>query len=371
MSSEEQKKEKEEDDVVEQQQQHHHHERLPASPGKVSSEFLEKVIYPNLGAVRPEVVVGPSQGVDTCVIRIDQSRVLVATTDPLSLIPELGPSKSAWMSVNLLANDLSTSGFSPQYLMVDLNLPLGVPDAQLEEYWNALSQECSHLGIAIVGGHTGKFEGLNSTMLCTGSAQHCLTTKGAKHGDSVILTKGAAISATGILSQLFPDKIAERIGTRALAEATKYFSEIAAIHDALAVAGAGVTAMHDVTEGGVLSALYELASASSLGLTIEKEEIPVSEESSEICRIFGLDPYVTLGEGALVISCAPTKTEEVLRILRQRGTRASVVGVLDEHAKAIRIREKSGVESSVQYPVVDPYWSAYYDAVSSRSRSNK
>ncbi len=74
--------------------------------GKISPSFMEKVIYPNLGARRSEVLVGPAAGLDTCVIDLGHEEALVASTDPLSLIPLLGTEDSAWMSVNLLVNDL-------------------------------------------------------------------------------------------------------------------------------------------------------------------------------------------------------------------------------------------------------------------------
>ncbi|MHB8567362.1 MAG: AIR synthase family protein, partial [Nitrososphaerales archaeon] len=343
-------------------------EESDRSYGKVPRYFFEKIIYPKLGSPRPEVLVGPSSGVDTSVIRLSQNQVLIATTDPISLIPELGPSDSAWMSVNLLANDLATSSFKPQYLMLDFNLPPTMSHGVFEEYWNSLSEECSQLGIAIVGGHTGKFDGIDSTvigsgvMFSTGSA-HYLTASGAKVGDSVILTKGAAVSSTGILAKVFADKIRDKIGQSGLENALSYFRKISAVEDALTAARAGVgigavTAMHDVTEGGVVSALCELANASSLGLVIDRAKIFVSAETREICSIFGIDPYVSLGEGALVISCHPSKSQEVIESLEHNGTSASIVGELLPVTSGIKFIE-SGQEVPYTYPVVDPYWKAY------------
>ncbi len=190
------------------------------SSGKISPSFLEKIIYPNLGARRAEILVGPSPGADTCVIKIGANQVLVACTDPLSLIPVLGAADSAWMSVNLIANDLATSGLTPQYMMVDLSLPPRMSNELLEKYWNSLSAECARLGIAIVGGNTGKFEGLDYTIVgagtafSTGSKNRCVVSSDAKLGDNLILTKGAAISATGILAKVFPRKVSEKINSR-------------------------------------------------------------------------------------------------------------------------------------------------------------
>ncbi len=340
--------------------------------GKITKEFFDRVIYPKLGAKRNEVVIGPTSGVDTCAVKIGSSEVLVATTDPLSYISELGPKDSAWLSINLIASDLSTSGFRPQYLILEFNLPPSMPSTVFESYWNALSAECDSQGIAIVGGHTGKFEGIDSTVIgagvifSIGSARTYLTSSGGKPKDKLILTKGAAIAATGILARVFPETISERIGKNGLELAQKYFQRISVVKDALiasavGVKASGVTAMHDSTEGGVLSAIYELALASSCGALIEKEKIPLSEETRKICTLFEMDPYVSLGEGALVLSCVPEKESDILTALSSNEIGASVVGELTEKGTGIRLGE-NGSEKPIGYPVVDPYWAAYYSA---------
>ena len=117
--------------------------------GKITKDFFDSVIYPNLGRRNKKILVGPSPGVDTCVIKTGENQVVVATTDPISYIPELGPKDSAWQSVNLIASDLATSGFPPQFALFDFNLPPTMKSSDFEKYWDALSQECKTLGIAI------------------------------------------------------------------------------------------------------------------------------------------------------------------------------------------------------------------------------
>ncbi|MDA4129453.1 MAG: AIR synthase-related protein [Thaumarchaeota archaeon] len=346
------------------------------SSGKISSSFLEKIIYPNLGARRPEILVGPSPGLDTCVIKIGTNQVLVACTDPLSLIPVLGAADSAWMSVNLIANDLATSGLTPQYMMVDLSLPPGMSNELLEKYWNALSAECARLGIAIVGGNTGKFEGLDFTIVgagtafSTGSKNRCVVSSDAKLGDNLILTKGAAISATGILAKVFPKKVSEKIGKASQERASEYFLQISAMNDALSAASvgvgsSGVSAMHDVAEGGVYSACFEICKAASLGMVIRKEKIYVSPETREICELFNIDPYVTLGEGAMMVSCSPENTQEILRVLTGKGTHADVIGQMVEPNKGIVSIDHNG-ETVISGSFPDPYWNAYYSATAAK-----
>ena len=280
------------------------------------------------------------------------------------------------MSVNLLVNDLSTSGLSPQYLMADLNLPPDLPDDVLTRYWNALSNECSRLGVAIVGGNTGKFDGCHLTIIgagttfAVGSKSRVVVSSGAKLGNSVILTKGAAISATGILSKIFPNRVKEILGESLQKSAEAYFGQISAMDDALTAASVGtgadgVTAMHDVAEGGVFTALLELAGASSLGMRIEKQAIPVSNETRSICKLFGLDPYLSLGEGAMIIACARNKSEEIVGRLTKKGITAAVIGEMTNQDNGVVSHEIHG-DVPVSRQSTDPYWSAYYAAVSNK-----
>ncbi|MDG6923454.1 MAG: AIR synthase family protein, partial [Nitrososphaerota archaeon] len=302
--------------------------------GKISKDFFDRVIYPNLGRRNGKVLVGPSSGVDTCVIRTGRNQVLVATTDPISFIPDLGSEYSAWQSVNLVASDLATSGLSPQFALFDFNIPPSMKSSDFEKYWKALSRECRRLDISIVGGHTSRFEGLDSTvigagmMFSLGREDECKTSQDGGVGDKVLVTKGAAIATTAVLAHAFPQTVRKKVGTKNLERAKAHLNKTTAVKDSLIAAKAGANAMHDATEGGVLSALYELAHASKTGLRVDLERIPVSEETRDICKIFKIDPYTSLSEGSLVLSCKPSRVTKVLSGLRSAGIRAAVVGEL-------------------------------------------
>jgi len=344
--------------------------------GKISSAFMEKVIYPSLGAKRSEILVGPAAGLDTSVIDLGNDKVLVSSTDPISLIPVLGAEDSAWMSVNLLANDLSTSGLPPQFLLVDLNLPPDLADDTLASYWKSLSEECSRLGIAIAGGNTGKFEGCDLTIvgsgttLAIGDRRKVISSGGARVGDNVIISKGAAISTTGLLSRIFPNTVRRQLGTDTQEKAQSYFRIISASADsirasAVGAGSEGITAIHDVAEGGVLSCMLELAGASSKGMSIDEAGIPVSEETKAICSLFEIDPYWSLGEGALVITCNPKVTTSLLRKLEEGGVRASIAGEILPKVEGIFLSQDNK-KTSVLRPPSDPYWNAYYSAVAKK-----
>lgn len=344
--------------------------------GKVDRNYLDRVIYPWLGAVRRGVIVGPRFGVDNAIVRVGAGKVLVATTDPLSLIPKLGPRESAWLSVHLLASDLTTSGLPPQFGIFDFNLPPETSNHEFAEYWRSFHSECKKLGVSIIGGHTGKYAGcgysvIGGGVMCSfGEARRYLTSAMARSGDDIILTKGIAIETTAVLTRAFPRTIRKMLGTRLFDKAWRYLHKVSTVKDALTAAsvglhGDGVTAMHDATEGGVKAAVLELATASALGAEVDVSGISISEESLEICKFFRIDPLTSLSEGTLIIASRPHKTSKVLSELRSHGIPSQVIGRLTSKSHAVFAKTKAG-RVRMKYPTHDPYWRAYSKGIGKR-----
>ncbi len=315
---------------------------------------------------------GPSFGVDNAVVRLGNGKVLVTTADPLSMIPSLGTKDSAWISVHLLASDLATSGFAPQYGMFDFNLPPRMRDSEFSDYWKSFHSECRRLGLAIIGGHTGRFEGCDYTIIgggvmwAIGQEDRYLSSSMAMEGDEILLTKSVAVGATGVLARTFPKTTRKALGPRLFEKALGYIRKMTTVKDALTatsvgVREGGVTAMHDATEGGVLAASLELAEASHLGLELDLSSLAISDETREICRLFQMDPLISLSEGTLVIACRPDKTEKILKKMSGAGIDSYVVGRLTSSSRTHWAIGTKG-HAKIHYPTLDPYWNAFWKA---------
>jgi hydrogenase maturation factor len=341
--------------------------------GKPVPEFMQRVILSRLGARRPELLQGSEFGVDNAVIRVGDGTVAVCTTDPISLIPSLGAERSGWLSVHLLASDIATSGFPPTFAIFDLNLPPKMEDAELERYWNGVHVACRELNVSIAGGHTGRFVGCDYTimgagfMMAIGPEDRYLTSSMAREHDRLIITKGAAIATTGILAHAFPRMIEKDSGKEFAQQAQRYLDEFSTSKDAITAASigvreSGVTAMHDVTEGGILRGIFELLHASGKGARIDKKAIHVSEVTRRICSLFGIDPFNALGEGALVICVRPEKTTALQKELEKHNITSYLVGEVLPSKEKILVTDESG-ERVLQYPEKDSYWEAYWRAI--------
>ena len=337
--------------------------------GKISPEIFDEVILPQLGRRRPEVLVGPQHGVDVGVVDIGSDRVMVTTTDPIFIVPPYGWERSAWFAVHILASDAVTSGLAPDYITFDLNLPLGITRDEFDVMWSVMHRECEKLGMAIISGHTGRYEGCQypmiggATVICIGPKDQYLTPNMAREGDRIIITKGAAIEAAGLFAVTFPGKVAEAYGPDVAREAEKVFWQMSVVEDALTavqvgVRDEGVTAMHDATECGVWGGLFEIAQASKVGMTINKDEIIVNPVVDKVCRLFKIDPYSSISEGTLIITCRPHKAEEVIARLAEKDIPASIVGEIVPESAGMTYTEH-GKSHTLEHPRVDPFWPAF------------
>lgn len=341
--------------------------------GKVSSDFFESSIYPFCGSDREEVIVPPSYGVDVALVRLPNGYEMALTSDPLSLIPTLGLQESAWLSVQLIVNDMVTTGVAPMYAQFVLNLPPSINAAEFDEYWKYIHDYCKYAGIAITGGHTGKCEGQNSTVAGGGTMTAIapegtmLTSSMAEVGDVVIVTKESAQIATSILALSFPKTVNDRCGQEVQQKAAELFYNTSSLEAGLAVAALNkkeriVTAMHDVTEGGICGAIYELAVASGCGVEIAQAKLPTGDVQQQVCSVFGIDPHYCVGAGSMIVTAKRGKEHLVIEELQRQGIIAVAVGVLTEKSAGMSIRNHNGV-TSLTHPGVDPYWAAFYDAM--------
>ncbi len=337
--------------------------------GKISPDFFDETIYPALGKKNPRVLVGPEHGVDIAIVDIGGGKVMATTTDPVFIVPEYGFERAAWFAIHILVSDVVTSGFKPSYMTIDLNLPLSIKKEDFNTMWRVMSQECEKMGIAVISGHTGKYEGCGypmvggATVMAIGDKNKYVTPKGALVGDKIIVTKGAAIEAAGLFAVTFEKKIEQIFGKDFSKKASEIFYKMSVVDDALIAASVGVrdkgvTSMHDATECGIWGGLYEVANASGVGMKIIKENILIQHEVKAICDYFKMDPYSSISEGTLLITARPDKAEKIVKKLKDNNIDSSVVGAVVPKEQGINVVEK-GVEKKLEHPRIDPFWGAF------------
>jgi len=342
--------------------------------GKLSPGAFERTIAPHLGATRAEVLVGPRVGTDAGVVKVGAGRVMAITTDPLSLIPALGVEISARLACHLLASDAWTTGIPPAYASLSFHLPPALAEETLVAYLAAMHVEWEKLGIAVVTGHTGRYQGCDltiigaGTLVGVGDEGRYVGPGFVQPGDRVIVTKGCAIEATAIAARLFPKRLLPVLDEPGLERARAMIAQVSVVEDCravlrLGVRDRGVSCLHDATEGGVLGGLVELARATGLDLRVEQARIPVAPEARAACDAFGIDPYWALSEGTLIATVRPDRAIEALAALQEVDIPAAVVGEAVRGSGKLWLTAPDGRIRTLAEPEPDPYWPAYARAV--------
>lgn len=340
--------------------------------GKLTPESFRQFVRPKTGFPRREVLLGPEFGVDTAVIDLGNNLGLAVASDPLSLIPAIGMKASAWLSVHLMANDLATTGFAPMYAQMVLNLPPTLSVDEFREYWTYIDRFCGDLGVAITGGHTGQIEGQNSTisgggtMLLTAPLDRIINSKGADPGDLIIVTKEAALTSTSLLAMSFPRTVFNELGEEIHKAACDNFYQTSVLPEALLAMQVlephhELKAMHDVTEGGILGAVLEMAAASGCCVKVNHEALPLGEAPSRIARLFDIDPRFCVGAGSMIMAVKPGREDILLRHLGASKIRATVVGEFTSRESGNVLVER-GKPKPLSFSGRDPYWAAFFKA---------
>ena len=337
--------------------------------GKATPELFEQLILRRTGAHDPDVLTPPRHGVDVGVVRVAPGVVMALTADPVFVVPAYGWERAAWFAVHILASDAATSGLPLRWIAVDLNLPPELDDDGLAALWDAFHRTCEDLGIAVVTGHTGRYDGCTwpmvggATCMALGSDGAYVTPEMARPGDVVVVTKGAAIEATALFAATFPARLADGVGEDVVRAGDALFEAMSVVPEAViartyGLRDAGVTSMHDATEGGVLGGLLEVAIASDVGLRIDRDAIPVRPEVRAICDHVGIDPYVSISEGSLIATVRPEHAEGFLASLADASIEAAIVGEVTERALG-RVLVVDGRDEPLAHPGLDPFWGAF------------
>ena len=298
--------------------------------GKLRADTLQ-AIFDKHPSKDPRVVVGPRVGEDAAVIDMGD-RYLVATSDPITFATaEIG-----WYALHVNANDIAVRGARPRWFLATVLLPAGATsDASLDALFAELHAACDELEVTLVGGHTEITHGLDrpiiaGTMLGEVEKEKLVTTSGARVGDAIVMTKGVPLEGAAIIAREKEAELRARGVSPAVILRARGFLKSPGLsirpEAEIACELTTVHAMHDPTEGGIATALVELADAAGVGLRIDRERIIVLPEGRALCAAFGLDPLGTIASGALLMTLAPADAGLVIHALARESIDCHFIG---------------------------------------------
>ena len=291
--------------------------------GKLSNEQLDRLILSKLRHTRGEVVCAPSVGVDCTAVALNKG-LAVLSCDPITAA-ETGIGR---LTVNVSCNDAAASGAEPIGLMVTFLLPPSVTEEEIGALADELVEAAAAANVDIIGGHTEITPAVTrivtcATVIAQPVGETLITPKGMLPGDDVVLTKHAGLEGAMIMADKLPEG-QTLLTDEELDEVHSFASLTTVVPEGLYAAMHGAHAMHDVTEGGVLGALWEMSTASDCGIVFDKAAIPVHPRTRKLAGFYGIDVYKLISSGSMLI--AAEDGEALCEGLRGLGIEATVIG---------------------------------------------
>jgi hydrogenase expression/formation protein HypE len=322
-------------------------------PGKLTPAELATYVFPRCGVRRRDVLVHSALGQDASVVDFGDD-VAILSTDPITGAGQ----RAGWLAVQIACNDVAVAGARPVGVLLTLLLAPTSATTDARALMDDAHDAAVELGIEILGGHSEMTAGLARSIVVATALGRCprdrfVTSAGARPGDTILMTKAAGLEGTAVLANDFGSELANRVPRDRLESARAFLREISVVREALVAADAGVTAMHDATEGGILGALSELASAAGLGVEVDVEQIPIRPPTRAICDALEIDPLCLVSSGALLI--ASPKPAAVVAALQSGGCQVAEIGRIVQGSSVLR---HHGQPRPLVPPVRDALWDA-------------
>lgn len=293
--------------------------------GKVPEAVLKRSVLNQIHVRREEVLLGASVGEDCAAAAVAEDEMLVLSTDPITgTVKDIGH-----LAVQITVNDLASAGAEPVGIMLTILLPERVSEQKLRNMMSQAEEACARVNVQIMGGHTEVTKAVNQPLISVvgvGKAKkgRLISTAGARPGMDIIMTKWIGLEGTSILAKEKETELRARFTQPFLDEAKRLDQLLSVLPEAKIAVRHQVAAMHDVTEGGIFGALWEMAEASGVGLEIDLRKIPIRQETVEICEYFDINPYELISSGCMLMAAADGNT--IVRELEKAGIHAVVAG---------------------------------------------
>lgn len=307
--------------------------------GKVPENVLKRSVFKEIHTRRPEVLLGAGVGEDCAAVKLAPDETLVMSTDPIT-----GTAKDiGTLAILITVNDLASSGATPVGVLLTVLLPESVEEPELRKMMAQVEAACAQADVQIMGGHTEVTPVVNQPVISVcgvGKVKdgRLISTAGARPGMDILVTKWIGIEGTAILAKEKEEELLAKFSAPFVEKAKALDVYISVQSEAAVAVRSGVSAMHDVTEGGIFGALWEMAEASGVGLEIDMKKIPIRQETVEVCEFFGLNPYQLISSGCMLMAASDGNT--LVRELAKAGIPAAIIGKATEGNDRVLLNEE-------------------------------
>ena len=307
--------------------------------GKVPENVLKRSVMKQLHYKRDEVILGPGIGEDCAALALAEDEILVMSTDPIT-----GTAKDIGkLAIQITANDLASAGAEPIGVMLTILLSDGTREIALKRIMEQMECACREAKMQILGGHTEVTAVVNQPVVNVAGVAKAkkgslISTAGARAGMDIVVSKWVGIEGTMIFAKEKEAELKEHFPADFVDTAIGFDRYLSVVPEAAVATQSSVAAMHDVTEGGLFGALWEMAEASGVGLEIDLKKIPIRQETVEICEYFDVNPYGLISSGMMLMASADGNA--LVLALQEAGIPATVIGKATEGNDRVIIRDE-------------------------------
>jgi len=308
---------------------------LPAGkfPNDLLKEGLEQFAFQD-----PSVLIYPGIGEDTVAMNVDDAEVLVLKSDPVTFTTD----SIGHYAVLVNANDIATSGAVPRWFLNTLLFPFGTTPSEVYHVMDELKAVCQQWEITLCGGHTEITDAVTRPVVTgmlagTVAKSDLIDKRDMEKGDKILLTKGVAVEGTSIIAREFGDRL-RKFGMTdpEIEDCRQFLFSLSILKEArIAAQSPGISAMHDVTEGGTATAIEELSIAGRHKIRVFMDRIPVFPQTKKICWLFDINPLGLIGSGSLLICCRENSCKKLISRIQKAGIDVSIIGEVLEEGEGI------------------------------------
>jgi len=316
---------------------------LPLAAGKLPNDMLEDFLD-HIAIADPSVIVWPGVGEDTAAVKVGDQGVITLKSDPITFVTDA----IGYYAVVINANDIATSGATPRWFLATLLFPPQTTPAEIRITMSELQAACRQWDITLCGGHTEITDAVTRPVVTgmlvgTVTRARLIDKRRIKPGDKVFVTKQVAVEGTAIVAQEFGDDLQHLGVSKNAIEQMRTFKKYLSIIPEAGIAARtrGVSAMHDITEGGIATALTELSIAGKHRIRVDLNTIPIFPETAKIGRLLGIDPLGLIASGSLLICCRAKDSQRLVQRIRQAGIEITCVGEVLSPGRGIEAFRKS------------------------------
>lgn len=326
--------------------------------GKLDSDLLKRIVFEKITCRREEVITRPGIGEDCAVVDFGSYNCVMSTDPITAAVSEIGN-----LAIHITCNDIASNGVEPLGIMIAAMLPEGTTEDDIENIMEQAGKTAAELNVEIIGGHTEITGAVNkpvivSTAIGRGPKDSLNDGSLMKEGDKILLTKRAGLEGAGIIASDLEAQLMEVLTEEELAEAKGFLKEVSVVKEGVAAGKIGTHGMHDVTEGGVFGAVWEMCQVADLGCEIYQDEIPVDPVTVKIANHFGIDYLRLISSGCMIIIAAAEKADKIQEVVSAEGVEICCIGNIK--AKEFGVKARKGEEL---YDIAPPESDELYRAV--------